>query len=87
VLLGARNACRTEQVIFEIGFEGGVGVDRSKMRMKGVPNIRASMLKTTRDESNLGTRMGEKTDGGGGRYVSKLTNIEGKSYGENGEQW
>jgi len=24
-LLGARNACRTEQVSFEIGFEGGVG--------------------------------------------------------------
>jgi len=38
VLLGARNACRTEQVSFEIGFEGGVGVDRSKMRRKGVPN-------------------------------------------------
>jgi len=32
VLLGARNACRTEQVSFEIGFEGSVGVDRSKMR-------------------------------------------------------
>jgi len=32
VLLGARNACRTEQVSFEIAFEGGVGVDRSKMR-------------------------------------------------------
>jgi len=31
VLLGARNACGTEQVSFEIGFEGGVGVDRSKM--------------------------------------------------------
>jgi len=35
-LLGARNACRTEQVSFEIGFEGGVGVDRSKMRREGV---------------------------------------------------
>jgi len=32
VLLGARNACRTEQVSLEIGFEGGVGVDKSKMR-------------------------------------------------------
>jgi len=31
VLLGARNACRTEQVRFENGFEGGVGVDKSKM--------------------------------------------------------
>jgi len=31
-LLGARNAGRTEQVSFEIGFEGSVGVDRSKMR-------------------------------------------------------
>jgi len=31
-LLGARNACRTEQVTFEIRLEGGVGVDRSKMR-------------------------------------------------------
>jgi len=31
-LLGAINACRTEQVSFEIGFESGVGVNRSKMR-------------------------------------------------------
>jgi len=36
VLLGARNACRTGQVSFEIGFEGGVGVDRSKMRKEGI---------------------------------------------------
>jgi len=45
-LLEARNVCRTEQVSFEIGFEGGVGVDRSKMRMEGVPNRGASMPKT-----------------------------------------
>jgi len=32
VLLGDRNACSTEQVSFEIGFEGSVGVNRSKMR-------------------------------------------------------
>ena len=28
-LLGARNACRTEQVSFEIEFEGSVSVDVS----------------------------------------------------------
>jgi len=39
-----------EQVSFEIGFEGGVGVDRSKMRREGVPNRGASMPKTTRGE-------------------------------------
>jgi len=50
VLLGARNTCRTEQVSFVIGFEGGVGVDRSKMRRKGVSNRGASMPKTTRGE-------------------------------------
>jgi len=27
-----------QQVSFEIGFEGGVRVDRSKMRREGVPN-------------------------------------------------
>jgi len=54
VLLGVRNACRTEQVSFEIGFEGGViGVDRSKMKRKGVPNRGASMLKTARGERKL----------------------------------
>jgi len=37
VFSGARNACRTEQLSFEIGFESGVGVDRSKMRREGVP--------------------------------------------------
>jgi len=51
VLLGARNAYRTEQVSFEIGFEGGVGVDRSKMRSEGVPNRGASMPKTKRGKS------------------------------------
>jgi len=60
VLLGVRNACRTEQVSFEIGFEGGVGVIRSKMRREGVQNRGASMSKTTRGESNLGMRLGEK---------------------------
>jgi len=65
VLLGARNACRTEQVSFEIGFEGGLGVDRSKMRREEIANRGASMPKTTRGESNLGTRLGEKIDGGG----------------------
>jgi len=59
-LLEARHDCRTEQVSFEIGFEGGVGVDRSKMRREGVPNSGASMPKTTRGESNLDTRLGEK---------------------------
>jgi len=49
-------------VSFEIGFEGGVGVDRSKMR-RGVPNRGASMLKTTRGESNLDTKLGEKIEG------------------------
>jgi len=44
-------------VSFEIGFDGCVGVDRSKIRKKGVSNRGpASMLKTTRGESNLDTR-------------------------------
>jgi len=64
-----RNACRTEQVSFEIGFEGGVSVDRSKMRREGVPNRGASMRKTTRGESNLGTRLGEKIKGGGAKLT------------------
>jgi len=69
VLLGARNACRTEQVSFEIGLEGGVGVDRSKMRREGFPNRGASMPKTTKGESNLGTRFGEKIEGGGAKLT------------------
>jgi len=68
-LLGTRNACRTEQVSFEIGFEGGVGVDISKMRRKGVPNREASMPKTTRGESDLDTRLGEKIEGGGAKLM------------------
>jgi len=64
-LFGARNVCRTEQGSFEIGFEGGVGVNRSKMRREGVPNRWARMLKTTTGESSLGTRLGEKIEGGG----------------------
>jgi len=70
-------------------FEAGVGVDRSKMRREGVPNRGASMPKTTRGESNLGTRLGEKIDRGGAKLtcwgVAKMTNIEGKHYGGNGE--
>jgi len=95
-IVRARNACRKEQVSFEIGFEGGVGVDRSKIRREGVPNREASMSKTMpRGESNLGMRLGEKieegvvklTCWGTCRCVAKMTNIEGKRYGENGEQW
>jgi len=69
VLLGARNACRTEQVSCEIGFEGGVGVDKSKMRREGVPNREASLPKTARGESNLDTRLGEKIEGGGAKLT------------------
>jgi len=67
VLLGARNACRTEQMSFEIGFEGGVGFDRSKMRREGVPNRGTSTPKTTRGECNLGKRLGDKIEGGGAK--------------------
>jgi len=49
----------------EIVFEGGVGVDRSKMRREEVPNRGASMPKTTRGESNLDMRLGEEIEGGG----------------------
>jgi len=52
-----------------IGFEGDVGVDRFKMRREGVPNRGASMLKTTRSESNLDTRLGEKIEGGGAKLT------------------
>jgi len=68
-LLGARNACRTEQVSFEIGFEDGVGVDKSKMRREGVPNRGASMPKTTRGESSLDTRLGKKIEGDGAKLT------------------
>jgi len=61
------------------------------MRRKGVPNREANVLKTTRGESNLGTRLGEKIEGVGAKLtcwgVAKMTNIEGKRYGVNGEQW
>jgi len=43
-------------VSFEIGFVGGIGVDRSKMRKEGVPNGGASMPKTATGESSLGMR-------------------------------
>ena len=49
---------------FEIGFEGSVSVDRSKMKKEGIPNRGASMPKTTRGESNVDTRLGEKIEGG-----------------------
>ena len=63
-LLGTRNARRTEQGSSEIGFEGSVSVDRSKMRREGVPNRGTSVPKTTRSKSNVGTRLGEKVEGG-----------------------
>jgi len=56
-------------VSFEIGFEGGVGVDRSKMRREGVPNRGASMPKTVRGQSNLDTRLEEKIEAAGGVYI------------------
>jgi len=56
-------------VSFEIGFEGGVGVDRSKMRREGVPNRGASMPKTTRGKSNLDAKLGEKIGGGGAKLT------------------
>jgi len=69
-LLRARDDCRTEQMSIEIGFQGSVGVDRSKMRREGVPNRVASMPKTTRGESNLDTRLGETIEGGGAKLTS-----------------
>jgi len=54
---------------FEIGFEGGVGVDRSKMRRKGVPNRGDSMPKTTRGVSNLDARLEEKIEGDGAKLT------------------
>ena len=49
---------------FEIGFEGSVSVDGSKVRREGIQNRGASMPKTTRGESNADTRLGEKIEGG-----------------------
>ena len=54
----------TVQVSFEIGFEGSLSVDRSKMRMEGVVKGGVSMPKTTRGESIVGMRLGEKIEGG-----------------------
>jgi len=54
-----------------LDFEGGVGVDRSKMRREGVPNRGASMPITTRGERNLGTRLGEKIEGGGAKLTCR----------------
>jgi hypothetical protein len=63
-LLGARNACRTEQVSFEIGFEGSVSFDRFKMMREGVPNRGTSMPKTTGGKINVDTRLGDEIEGG-----------------------
>ena len=63
-LLGTRNAFSSEKVSFEIGFESRVSDNRSKMRRKGIPNGGASMPKTTRCESDVDTRYGEKIEGG-----------------------
>ena len=52
------------KVSFEIGFEGSVSANRSKMRWKGIPNRGASIPKTTRCESDVDTRHGEKIEGG-----------------------
>jgi len=60
VLLGGRNACRTEQVSFEIGFEGGVGVDRSKMRREGVPNRGAAACRKPREARGILARGWER---------------------------
>jgi len=50
--------------MFRIRFEGSVRVDRSDIRREGIPYRMASMPKTTTDESNVGTKMGEKMKGG-----------------------
>ena len=63
-LLGARNARRTEQVSFEIGFEGSVSVDISEMRSERVPSRGNSMPKITRSKSDVDARLGEKIEGG-----------------------
>jgi len=53
VLLRARNVCRTEQVSFEIGFEGGVGVDRSKIRREGEFQIEGPICRKPREARDL----------------------------------
>ena len=63
-MLGARNAFSREKASFEIGFEGSVSVNRFKMRWEGIPNRGASMPKTTRCESDVDMRYGEKIEGG-----------------------
>ena len=63
-LLGTRNAFSREKVSFEMGFEGSVSVNRSKMMRKGIPKRGASMPKTTRCESDVDTRYREKMEGG-----------------------
>ena len=63
-MLGARNAFSREKMSFEIGFEASVSVSISKMRWKGIPIRGANMPKTTRCESDVDTRYGEKIEGG-----------------------
>ena len=55
-----RQRCWQQRISeFEIGFEGSVSVDKSKMGREGIPNRGASMPKTTRGESNVDTRLGD----------------------------
>ena len=49
---------------FEIGFEGSVSVNRSKRRWEEISKRGASMSNTTRCESDVDTRYGEKIEGG-----------------------
>ena len=50
---------------FEIRFEGSERVDRSQVRMQGIPNGGASMPKITRGEGSIDTRFGKEIEGGG----------------------
>ena len=63
-MLRARNTFSREKMSFEIGFEGSVSVNRSKMRWEGIPKRGASIPKTTRCKSDVDTRYGEKIEGG-----------------------
>jgi len=61
-LLGARNACTSEQVSFYIGFEDSVRV--SQMTKEKIPKRRAGISKTTSGKSNVDMRLGEEIEGG-----------------------
>jgi len=52
-----------EKVSFEIGFDDSVRLDRSEMMGEGIPKRRMMLLETTRDKSNVDTRLGEKIEG------------------------